>query len=118
MQLGDYKYFHIDRETGEVMGCYLSKGEAKEAEEKFNRSSYELIDEEELFYRRVAWLGENGYEDKDVQEDEDGEYVLVENHNYAHPTDEGANVTVDKEYITYELRGQSFNEAYKQAYGG
>ena len=94
------QYFHITKD-GTVKDWHKTLSSAKYAEKIYNRSDCELINSEEFHYRKVAWLNENGYDYDDVMEDENGEYVIEENHNYAHPTDTGASVDSGKVYIQY-----------------
>lgn len=94
------QYFHITKD-GQIKDWHNTLSGAKYAEKMFVRSDCELIDSEELYYRKVAWLNENGYDYDDVMEDEKGEYVIEENHNYGHPSDTGASIDSNKVYIQY-----------------
>lgn len=63
---------------------------------------WEILDEETLYERKVQFLENYGLDESEVLEDDEGEFVILENQNYAHPTDEGASTDFTKTYITYE----------------
>jgi len=66
---------------------------------------WEIIDLDELTVRRTHWLDITGTNENDVLEDEQGEYVIDVQENYAHPDDEGAStseVIVHLEYFKIE----------------
>lgn len=107
------QYFHINKD-GEIRDWHSCLAHAHKAEKLYDRTDCELIDAEELHYRKVAWLNKYGYEYDEVQEDENGEFVFEEQHNYAHPSDVGASVDVEKVYITYEKTEPTLVEAVKQ----
>lgn len=103
------QYFHINKE-GEIVDWHNCLANAHKAERLYDRSNCQLIDEEEKLYRKVAWCTENGFDIDDVLEDEDGEFVFEEIHNYGHPTDDGAVVETKKVYLTYKEVKPSLNE--------
>jgi len=62
---------------------------------------WEIIDLDEFHVRRTHWLDQTGTNENDVMEDENGEYVIDVQEDYAHPDDVGAGISEVIVYLEY-----------------
>jgi len=98
---------YVITNQGEIVRDFRCLAEAKSFISRTpvsNRDTLEVITEEEKMYRAIEWCKENGYEYTDLLEDEIGEFVFEEKHNYANPSDSGASVDTERVYVNYKAK--------------